>query len=148
MKLPNHYRKLKEDEVIRKGDFYISTNDASIIGTAKRSVGRLVSEYKTDYPVYDFYRRRHVKAQSTLKIIVKGDKAAVVEKRPVNVTVVRFRYKGCPRRVQVIKFDDHYLTGLEITPGENNKPNYQFKNFLRRRMESAVVLENFKSVYK
>lgn len=147
MRLPSHYRKLHSYEVIKNGDYYVNPSNPDVLGKVNSSVGHVVSEYNKNFSNYDFYRRRHVKAKSPLKIVrtksVAPSDYQVVAKKSVNQTVVKFLYKNKTRRVQLISMDNRYLTGLEIYTNSDGVTQYQFKNFLRSRMETPAVLEAF-----
>jgi hypothetical protein len=139
MIIPSHYRQLRPHEIIKAEDFYISAQHHTIKGKVKNSVGRPVSDYNGRY---FFYRRRHVKVVNELGII------STHTKQPK--AVVKFSYKNKVRRVQVIKFTEQNLFGLEIIQprgkdAQHKKPAYKFKNFLRDRMQSEPVLEQFHS---
>ena len=76
------------------------------------------------------------------------DVDAVKAKAPV--TRVCFSYKNTVRHIQVIKMDEKYLKGLEITPrfektGVRKNNNYKFKSFLRNKIQSPIVLVGYGS---
>ena len=135
MKTLNNHRQLKPNEVIRKGDLFKNLEGVGI--PVGGSIGALVS----DWPRLNFYRRLHTKKVSTPLHPATGaapriKPAQTGDKHPT----VTFRYKNIGRRIQVIKLDDKYLTGLELTVGMDFKPKWQFKKFLRSRLQSPPVL--------
>jgi hypothetical protein len=135
--IPSHYRLLKPTEVLKEGDIYTSAKNPGNVQKVKNCIG-MTSSYWSG--AYLFYRRRHVKIKNELGIFT------VTTKKPK--AVVKFSYKNKVRRVQVIKFTDHNLFGLEIIQpdgkdAQHKKPTYKFKNFLRDRMQSQPVLEQF-----
>ena len=129
IKLDNH-RQLKPNEIIRKGDLYTLNNGEP--DRVKFTIGRTPDDYpyNVDCNVhYKFYRRKHTKKPAPVT------KKKVVAKYPT----VNFKYKGQHREVQVIKLDDKYITGLEVIR-EGVKLKYQFKKFLRARLQSSLAL--------
>jgi hypothetical protein len=141
MKIPDNYRQLKPDEIIRKGDLYRCENGGQIFPVINSS------------HLYTFWRRRHTKQiivppVSPVQVFVKRARASVsTATKPVkNVTVVSFHYNFRVRLVQVISLDKTYLTGLEITREQgSSKLKYQFKKYLLSRMggNGSVQLEHF-----
>ncbi len=135
IKLDNH-RILKTGEIIREGDFYKNkTNDE--IRPVKFSIGREVGS--GGYGNYVFYRRKHTKKQTAARrnrtVYIHIPESKPKAKYPT----VEFRYKGANREVQVIELNDKYITGLEVNRDGDN-PKYQFKKFLRQRLQGAVRL--------
>lgn len=153
-KIPDNYRKLRDEEVIRAGDIYQYYYDNTIKST-KRSIGRTVNQY--DGMGYTFWRRRHTKkvvvVTTPSSMMVTTPKFPVISngglpknddnddtKKPANVAIVSFDYPnrhGVQKRrvVQVISLDDVYLTGLEITTEDYGcrKYKYQFKKYIRSK---------------
>ncbi len=127
IKLDNH-RLLKPNEVIRKGDFY-KTLSTGVVSPVKHSIGKTPAY---GYYGYEFYRRKHTK-----KVVAPAPKptAPPVAKYPT----VTFKYNYVQREVQVISLTSVYVTGLEVTH-EGTKAKYQFKKFLRSRIQSAIHL--------
>jgi hypothetical protein len=130
IKLNNH-RLLKTGEIIRKGDFYKNKHDGEVRPvkfSINLKVGSVVgSVFYDNY--YDFYRRKHTKKVASVT------RPAVADKQPV----VNFKYNGQHREVQVIALTDRYISGLEVNR-EGFKPSYQFKKFLRSRLQSSLTL--------
>lgn len=118
--IPKHFRQIKDNEVIRKGDMYQSAFNSTITGIVKFAVGKLPTQYGG---AYLFFRRRHVKVTPTVN--------------PANCPTVTFSYQkdgeSKTRTVQVVRFDDAYLKGFE---------GQQFKSFRRDRMGN-VILDKF-----
>jgi len=130
IKLDNH-RLLKANETIRKGDFYKTLSTGKIFPVA-HSIGRTPPN---GYCGYEFYRRKHTK-----KVVTPAPQRSVAVNQPVaKYPTVSFKYNGAYREVQVIKLDDKYLSGLEVNY-DTEKPKYQFKKFLRSRIQTAVHL--------
>ena len=123
-KIDNH-RLLKPNEVIRKGDIVKNphTGQAQIV---RGSIGSLAG--LRAYRGLEFWRRKHTK-----KVVAPAP--AAVAKYPT----VTFKYNYLQREVQMIELDSKYVTGLEVTH-EGGKNKYQFKKFLRSRLQSAVEL--------
>lgn len=122
IKLDNH-RQLKPNEIIRKGDFY--KNNKGIIFPVDVSIGQKISEYSQ----ITFWRRKHTKKQPAAPSRA-GDK----------YPTVNFRYKNIYREVQVIKMDVNYIFGLEKMWGSHGEYKWQFKKFLRSRLQTQPVL--------
>ncbi len=129
--IPVNYRQLKNGETIRKDDVYQNVRNPAYVGRVDGSIGRLVDGYRGDYT---FWRRRHTK-----KVAVKP--APKQDETPV--AIVEFAYSFTPRQVQVIKMDDRYLKGLEITEGRDRKRRYQFKSFLLDRVDEPLRLVHY-----
>ena len=135
IKLDNH-RLLKVGEIIRKGDFYKDKTTGEV-RPVKFSIGRTVGS--AGYRNYDFYRRKHTKkvAPVTRPVVTRP---VVADKQPVaKYPTVNFKYNGQQREVQVIALTDRYISGLEVNR-DGFKPSYQFKKFLRSRLQSSLTL--------
>ena len=130
IKLDNH-RLLKTGEIIRKGDFYKNKHNGEI-RPVKFSINREVDT--GGYANYDFYRRKHTKKVAPVTRPVVADKQPVAKYPTVN-----FKYNGQHREVQVITLTDRYISGLEVSR-DGFKPSYQFKKFLRARLQSSLTL--------
>jgi len=130
--IPNNYRQLKNGETIRKGDVYQNVLNPRRVGRVNNSIGRLVDGYRGDYT---FWRRRHTKAPVVAKPAKKADVTPV--------TIVEFYYNDILRQLQVIKMDDRYLKGLEITRNRDGQRRYQFKSFLLGRIDDPLRLVHF-----
>ncbi len=130
---PSNYRKLKDNEKPRKGDWY-----CHIAGNMHDIMCANSYEDVKDYPGYEFFRRRHIK-------VIKPKVSAVDSSKPKNVTIVSFLYNEIKRYVQVISLDEKYLKGLEITQSSENtsKLHYQFKSYLRNKIFGAIRLESY-----
>ena len=130
IKLDNH-RLLKAGEIIREGDFYKNKHDGEV-RPVKFSIGWEVGSN------YDFYRRKHTKKVAPVTRPVAA--RPVADKQPVaKYPTVNFKYNGQHREVQVIALTDRYISGLEVTR-EGFKPSYQFKKFLRSRLQTGLTL--------
>jgi hypothetical protein len=135
IKLDNH-RLLKAGEIIRKGDFYKNKHDGEV-RPVKFSINREVGS--GGYANYDFYRRKHTKKVAPVTRPVAA-RPVVADKQPVaKYPTVNFKYNGQHREVQVIALTDRYISGLEVTR-EGFKPSYQFKKFLRSRLQTGLTL--------
>jgi len=135
IKLDNH-RLLKPHEIIRKGDFY--KDNLGTVRPVKWSIGKTPSH--PAYGNYTFFRRKHTKkvtAPVTRPVVTRP---VVVDKQPVaKYPTVNFKYNGQHREVQVIALTDRYISGLEVNR-DGFKPSYQFKKFLRARLQSSLTL--------
>ena len=141
----DNYRQLKPAEIIRAGDLYDNKSGVSNPTPVKHSIGKTPND---GYSYYTFWRRRHTKKQSTT--LTPPTAAQLSAQPPVKdgkpVLVVSFYYHGTRRTVHVIKFDNRYLKGLEITQTgrrENYKPRYQFKSFLRDGIQDHITIESY-----
>lgn len=132
IKLGNH-RRLKRHEFIRKGDFYVERD--GLVRPVKYSIGEKVSTYRERIL---FWRRKHT-AKMT---VIVFPKSAVTPKPVAKCVTVTFKYKNRHREVQVIELNGKYLTGLEVTRflDDTTSPKYQFKKFLRSKLQSSVTL--------
>ena len=138
IKLDNH-RQLKPDEIIRKGDFY-KTN-LGTVRPVKFSIGETPSSISSHY---NFFRRKHTKKQAvTFTPYRKGGDSGTftkaTKKSVAKYPTVTFAYKGQRREVQVIELNVRYLTGLEVSHVDTGL-KYQFKKFLRSRLQTPPVL--------
>ena len=134
MKIPSHYRQLKPNETIRKGD--LCKHEHSNYGTVDTVSNFAIGKRSDTFNGWTFWRRRHVKKSSAIK--------TDTSKGPHSITVVGFYYKGKNRVVQMIKMDDTYLKGLEMNWNkEKKKYSYQFKSFLLNRIFGNVVLIHY-----
>jgi hypothetical protein len=141
MKIPDNYRKLKSDEIIREGDIYQNIINPSIIAKTHNSIGKPVRHYTN----YIFFRRRHTKQSVSRAVITTKPDAT---KKPIVIVSFRYPHRGDWdkfRIVQVISLNEKYLVGLERTEEDNGKYSYQFKKFLRNRISSsgAIQLESY-----
>ncbi len=137
IKLDNH-RLLKTGEIIRKGDFYKNKPDDEV-RPVKFSIGLEIGE--RGFASYDFYRRKHTKkpALTFVNGIRSLSRRLSRVKAKAKYPTVTFDYNYRHREVQVIELNDKYITGLEVNR-DADKPKYQFKKFLRRRLQGAVQL--------
>jgi hypothetical protein len=123
--IPAHYRKLGPEEFIKKGDLYKHRlNWSNHIGVETKKNGLTVETY----PMYDWYRRRHV-------AVKKEEKK---ELYPSKSPLVQFIYtsKDCRRRkVRLIAADEKYIVGLDLDD------NFKYKKFLRKRAGLIEVVE-------
>jgi hypothetical protein len=139
MNIDNH-RLLKDTEIIREGDIFVSIQDSNFNGKVDRSIGDTVSKWKIDG--WDFYRRRHIKKTVEVEKVVKVNPPK--EFKLKNVPIVNFVYNDTLRSVVVIKMDETYLKGLEITHSRSSeKREYQFKTFRRDRITDGPFLQSF-----
>jgi hypothetical protein len=126
--VPDNYRQLNPAEIIRKGDVYQRITDYTDVGRVCNSIGGVVGAGR-----WNFFRRNHTKKKNFTDF-------SYVINTPPNVLIVQFFYNGTRRRVQVIKYGEIYLKGLEIIQRrQNDKPTYQFKSFLRANCESLAI---------
>ena len=139
IKLDNH-RKLKQHEIIREGDLYQDAQGE--IRRVKFSIGRNPSGYILN----TFWRRKHTKKPLNVVIRIPRSKDTTASDKTKNVTIVTFQYSHnyVPRGriVQLIKVDGQYVTGLERT-GYSGEYKYQFKRFLRNRIQGSITLVHF-----
>jgi hypothetical protein len=130
IKPPVNYRKLGNNEKYTTGDWYRHINDnMSDTITRDCNYGNV-----SDYPSFEFWRRRHTKKK--VNVFVKP-------KAKNKKTVVYFRYNGVGRNVQLISLDNNYLKGLEIVIDDNNKTTYQFKTFKRYKILGVIELVSY-----
>lgn len=141
--VPNNFRQLKSNETIRAEDIYRNEITGQVQPT-KFSIGRTVSNYHG----YTFWRRRHTAGSNTptriqrwrpfITPVVPTPTVAVVQDEPKKpVTIVTFWYNSKFHTVQVIKLDNTYLKGLDITVNRDNKREYQFKTFRLDRVAQS-----------
>ena len=136
----DNYRKLKPTEKIRRGDVYVSRGTVNFITPVKHSIGSTPGSRWYSY--WDFYRRRHTKKVSVVSTPAPVAAPVASTKPKPSVPIVSFVYHGTVRRVQVIKMDDTYLKGLEITRLDR-KNKYQFKSFRRDGISGHIWLESY-----
>ena len=143
----DNYRKLKPTEKIRRGDVYVSRGTVNFITPVKHSIGSTPgARWYSGH--WDFYRRRHTKKVSVVSTPAPVAAPVASTKPKPSVPIVSFVYHGTVRRIQVIKMDDTYLKGLEITQvreGRNLgfKNKYQFKSFRRDGISGHIWLESY-----
>jgi hypothetical protein len=160
MTIPNNYRQLKPNEIVRKGDLYRQERGGQVF-PVKNSLGCFVGSYLS----LTFWRRRHVKKSQLVvvptnfpyhikpkrltqlhnrikKVVTSSTKTETPKK---NVTIVSFGYNYKSRQVQLISLDSKYLVGLEITRDDWSRYKYQFKKFLRSNIENhgTIYLSHF-----
>jgi len=140
MKVPSNYGPVKPNKTLRKGDIYIHKNDSDVSGVmAHNNPSRTAGSY----PDYIFYRRRHIRQAPVVHTLTSA--ADVTKQQAKNITVVSFGYPSSKwdvmihRIVQLISFDDKYLIGLEWVEKRNGRREYQFKKFLRSRINSGRI---------
>ena len=135
IKLDNH-RQLGVNEIIRKGDFY-KENGSGKVTPVKHSIGRVPKGYTYGYT---FWRRLHTK--KVIVVVPRRQPTVAIKSQAAKYPTVRFEYNFKHREVQVIALNDKYLTGLEVTRYLDDKtsPKYQFKKFLRTRLQTQPVL--------
>ena len=144
MKIPDNYRQLKRDEIIRAEDIYQPVANRNVVSPVKYSIGDTAGSL----PNYSFWRRRHTK-----KVVAVPSPTPTIKKGSKVVAVVSFSYRDSrnhflkAREVQVVSLDDTYLIGLEITRGKyrGETPTYQFKRYRRDRIAWAgeIFLKEF-----
>lgn len=145
-----HKRELKQDETICKGDVYVrygrSYADSGIVQPVKYSIGRTPSDGYVSSG-YKFFRRLHTKKPTAVVFTPHRPggssgtfrKKADVDKAKAKYPTVAFDYNYKLREVQVIALGPVYITGLEVNR-DGDKPKYQFKKFLRSRLQSGLTL--------
>ena len=133
--LPRHYRLLRPEELLRRGDIYTGLTDGVVSKNPSGKAG--------DWPDFSIYRRRHVK--------VKKDKPVVQNPNPL----VTFYYPTSKepriskrRFVRVISADVNHLIGLEVTNDSEGKQKYAFKKFLQYKAEGIRLVEYNPSALK
>lgn len=141
-KIPLHYRRLGDDELVRRTDLAIPFGHPinGIEQVGKHFVKGLTPD---NNPSWVYYRRRHVRVQAAMKVIVSefnGEKKPhPVEKNPI----VSFSYPhkdkawyATPQRfVRLIAANEKYIIGLDINDGN------KFKKFLRLKAGRMDVIE-------
>lgn len=144
MIIPSNYRQVKTDDTVRKGDIYrIKNRRHGIVAFVHWSIGRKVSYY----PNFTFWRPRKTAkvtpSSGASWLPTPAKKQTKSDKK--TVTIVVFTYNWKSRRVQLISLDDKYLTGLEITREFCSPYKYQFKKFLRSRIDNhgTIYLSHF-----
>ena len=149
-KVPQHYRLLGGDEVIRKGDLYKSnsalpTSDRkSAVGYAAVSVGRTVDAYNqvmgsVGIGAYSFYRRQHKRVKVE---VVPPVKPVESKEYPSKSPLVTFFYPSrenptnfTRRSLRMIAGNSKYIIGLDV----NDK--FKFKKFRRDKASMVEVVE-------
>jgi hypothetical protein len=138
MKLNNH-RQLRPNEIIKKGDVVLLDDGMTI--PVYNSIGQTPALIGHIKPL-SFYRRKHIKKQPAVK---PPAKVTVTKANQIQIpaTIVEFYYNNTLRQMQVIKMDDTYLKGLEITRRRDNSKQYQFKSFLLGRIDDPLRLIHY-----
>lgn len=140
--IPKNFRRLKTNEVIKPGDWYIERKHGDNRGLVTNAM-YFVTKVR-NHPVYTFWRKR-------IKITVKLMSHPVVVKTSTTkpaakIPIVQFQYPHAgtgllKRIVHVISYDSEYLTGLERIRGWNGVGDhvikYQFKKF-----KTSCILAN------
>lgn len=143
-----HKRELKLNEVIAIGDVCVRYGrhfDSGVVTPVKHSIGNKPLDYQSQG--YKFYRRLHTRKQTAVVFTphrAGGNsgifrKKADVDKAKAKYPTVAFDYNYQRREVQVIALGPVYIAGLEVNR-EGDKPKYQFKKFLRSRLQSGLTL--------
>ena len=135
--LPRHYRKLRDDEIIHKGDYY-SVGSLGLYEAVSGSIGKRPKYYPISRLA--FYRRKHI---ATVKPVKKtpGIKAGYsVENNPL----VRFFYPDSEnygnlklRTVRLVAASSMYIVGFEV----NDKGKHTFKKFLASKVSHMVFID-------
>jgi hypothetical protein len=137
--IPSHYRQLKSDETIRRGDIFLG-KESQLIRRCLYSIGDKVSQYD----LFTFYRRKHVKVGVPPMVAFNIGHAIDVKKQeyPSKSPLVTFYYPSrenhltfTRRSVRLIAADAKYVIGLDV----NDK--FKFKKFLRKKASMIEVVE-------
>lgn len=155
LSIPSHYRQLREDETIRKGDFGKTAQGKYF--RVKNSIGMKATGFNTTG--ITFWRRKHVRVLYAPIVPLKGttpnfpwgekqEKAKKV-KHPIEKTpLVSFMYPRSGwrtddpkcnklRHVRLIAADNKYFIGIEILGGNR----FQFKKFLKSKASQVAIAE-------